>query len=308
MARGRGRISVGELPAFLWRRAWRWRILRCVAGIGLAACFFVPAAPGCNEDIVPVREVADAMRDGSAEGLINAFFVVFVAYLIGFLIAVNTVLQLRRCDRLAQIGERVALGIGCATAFGVVVLSVYEVHQSGGASAGELIFGGMMLGLLPVCAGAGLLASLRLGPYRYLFGCFVAAVCEVLWFGYWSAALGADMVRSGLKLFLVYPGIVFGMAFSLLLLIGVVAEGRVLSGRSLGATVWLLLTCRLRITWEAGPLCPGCGYSLMGLELLRCPECGRPFTWDEVGGRSAGAGDTNRGANEVTDGVSAARD
>lgn len=28
--------------------------------------------------------------------------------------------------------------------------------------------------------------------------------------------------------------------------------------------------------------CPKCGYSLMGLTEPRCPECGRPFTFEEV--------------------------
>jgi basic amino acid/polyamine antiporter, APA family len=30
-------------------------------------------------------------------------------------------------------------------------------------------------------------------------------------------------------------------------------------------------------------LCPGCGYNLYGLRDQRCPECGRPFTFEEVG-------------------------
>jgi len=28
--------------------------------------------------------------------------------------------------------------------------------------------------------------------------------------------------------------------------------------------------------------CPGCGYILRGLSQQRCPECGRPFTWQEI--------------------------
>lgn len=28
--------------------------------------------------------------------------------------------------------------------------------------------------------------------------------------------------------------------------------------------------------------CPGCGYILRGLSRQRCPECGRPFTWQEI--------------------------
>jgi hypothetical protein len=32
-----------------------------------------------------------------------------------------------------------------------------------------------------------------------------------------------------------------------------------------------------------GPLCPSCGYCLLGLTEHICPECGRPFTFEELG-------------------------
>lgn len=31
-----------------------------------------------------------------------------------------------------------------------------------------------------------------------------------------------------------------------------------------------------------GPSCPGCGYCLIGLAEQVCPECGRPFTLEEL--------------------------
>jgi hypothetical protein len=34
---------------------------------------------------------------------------------------------------------------------------------------------------------------------------------------------------------------------------------------------------------QDGTLCPGCAYSLIGNESMVCPECGRPFTVEELG-------------------------
>ena len=34
---------------------------------------------------------------------------------------------------------------------------------------------------------------------------------------------------------------------------------------------------------QDGTLCPGCGYSLIGNTSEVCPECGRPFTYAELG-------------------------
>jgi len=33
---------------------------------------------------------------------------------------------------------------------------------------------------------------------------------------------------------------------------------------------------------QDGTLCPGCGYCLIGVTDKRCPECGRPFTYEEL--------------------------
>jgi hypothetical protein len=33
---------------------------------------------------------------------------------------------------------------------------------------------------------------------------------------------------------------------------------------------------------QNGTLCPGCGYCVIGVFELRCPECGRSFTYDEL--------------------------
>ena len=38
-----------------------------------------------------------------------------------------------------------------------------------------------------------------------------------------------------------------------------------------------------RVILQDGTLCPGCAYSLIGNTSMICPECGRTFTWNELG-------------------------
>ena len=38
-----------------------------------------------------------------------------------------------------------------------------------------------------------------------------------------------------------------------------------------------------RVIDQDGSLCPGCAYCLAGLDSQVCPECGRPFTYEELG-------------------------
>jgi hypothetical protein len=38
-----------------------------------------------------------------------------------------------------------------------------------------------------------------------------------------------------------------------------------------------------RVVVQDGALCPGCAYCLIGNESMVCPECGRPFTFEELG-------------------------
>jgi hypothetical protein len=47
---------------------------------------------------------------------------------------------------------------------------------------------------------------------------------------------------------------------------------------------WLVLRVRLGpVVLQDGSLCPACGYSLRGCVVQRCPECGREFTFQELG-------------------------
>lgn len=45
----------------------------------------------------------------------------------------------------------------------------------------------------------------------------------------------------------------------------------------------LLRTWRPSVVIQDGTLCPSCAYCLRGNTTMRCPECGRAFTFDELG-------------------------
>ncbi|MFO0973006.1 MAG: hypothetical protein U1A27_06155 [Phycisphaerae bacterium] len=49
-----------------------------------------------------------------------------------------------------------------------------------------------------------------------------------------------------------------------------------------------------RVTVNDGTLCPGCEYCLIGNTTMICPECGRPFTFEQLG--TTGAAFRARGA------------
>ena len=103
---------------------------------------------------------------------------------------------------------------------------------------------------------------------------FVGSLVAVVWFGFWFIVGVVDgSARHGLYL---------SFAASMVLLVSVVAEAKVLTRQGWRRTVWQLLTCRLRNIDRTGR-CPACDYYLFGLTEMRCPECGRPFTFEEVG-------------------------
>ena len=60
----------------------------------------------------------------------------------------------------------------------------------------------------------------------------------------------------------------------------------------------VLAVMRHRATITVGPHCPGCGYYLYGLTEQVCPECGRPFTLEELG---ITVGDLGAAGHVITD-------
>jgi hypothetical protein len=85
-----------------------------------------------------------------------------------------------------------------------------------------------------------------------------------------------------------------------LLLICIIGEAKALANLSWIKTVWKLLTCSIHIPENSMGLCPQCDYNLFGLTQMRCPECGRPFTFEEVGATPAELGFTGTIATDPT--------
>jgi len=68
-----------------------------------------------------------------------------------------------------------------------------------------------------------------------------------------------------------------------MVMVGAVGEARVLTGRHWWSVLARLVTLRPTDAHQEPGTCPGCGYNLYGLADRRCPECGRSFTFEEIG-------------------------
>ena len=63
-------------------------------------------------------------------------------------------------------------------------------------------------------------------------------------------------------------------------------DGQTLAGICLlgSGLAWAWCRCQLGVVVaQDGTMCPGCGYSLIGCTNQLCPECGREFTFQELG-------------------------
>jgi hypothetical protein len=124
-----------------------------------------------------------------------------------------------------------------------------------------------------------LLAYRRRG-WAYLYHGFVGAgspVAMLLIVHFFAMMDRGGLPYSGLT------GVTITSLACCLLFFSRVGEARALTGLTWRRTLWHLFTLRLHKTLRTLGLCPGCGYNLYGLRERRCPECGRPFTFEEVG-------------------------
>ena len=67
------------------------------------------------------------------------------------------------------------------------------------------------------------------------------------------------------------------------LLLGTMGEAKALMRRPWWGTIWRLVFCCLKDAPGGEGCCPKCEYNLFGLSRMRCPECGQPFTFEELG-------------------------
>jgi hypothetical protein len=272
-------------------RAHKWQWLAAVPGLLLASGFAMPMAYSKSGPINPCRSVAEmisALRAYSVSGyepmaLFGAFLTGFVApYAIG--LAAGSAGIARRCGRprlmsLCSGAIFAVLTLYCGVALSYVIAYVFQygpravVGYSGVPLIEFAILG--FLGVIPALTLGHLLASLRSGSAASACRAFLGSLLTVLWFG------------TLVLLLEIGPGVPYGawisLASSLMLLIATIGEATVAGGRSWPRTLWQLVTCRLSIVDERSGSCPGCGYNLYGLNERRCPECGRAFTFEEIG-------------------------
>jgi len=134
--------------------------------------------------------------------------------------------------------------------------------------------------LIPVGGVAYALLAYRRRGWSYLYhgfvgaGSLVAMLLAFHLFAMLDGGLGPYFELTGLRITSVACG---------LLLFSRIGEARALTGLTWRRTLWYLLTLRLHKASPPVGLCPKCGYYLYGLREQRCPECGRPFSFEEVG-------------------------
>lgn len=273
----RCRLAIGLPPdePARQRRARPWRLLTAGGGLLLASTFFMPAVPGCNEQIIPAREVYTTFADQASApstwveflGACAGIYLMFLlAYLFGLFVAVRAGMSLAsgRSHSRPWVGAAMLI-LGCLLVLGFVV---YYVATEPGISS-EWVPN--LISTLVTCVLLGYLLRVlwRFGPRAHLGVAFLGSVAAVVWFACW--------VIPGLY------GVRLSMAGSVMILVGTIGEARVLTRRSWIGTIWRLGTCRLRDLPVPPDACPGCGYRLFGLREMRCPECGRAFTFGELG-------------------------
>ena len=279
------RVSKMILESSPARQARKWQALSLCAGLLLAACFFLPAAKGCNATVVPSNvvfseilapppagdwsSVADWMLQFAA-----GLGIYLVAYLFGVLVVLGAIAGLarrQRVQRWAALGAALLLAYASAS---LLVSFASGVSDSGWPGGSDwpvlclfLIWPAILGGLLTLVA-----ACRRQRWQRY---CLLGGITGLVWFGYFAIEVDA------------LYGLYLSLAASLLICVAAVGETAAITGRSCLKTLALLLLCRPLRSLESRGHCPKCDYYLYGLTEQRCPECGRPFTFDELGATAA---------------------
>jgi hypothetical protein len=244
----------------------RWRGVQGFGGLLLAFSFFMPMISTCNSTLVPAEEVANnAMEwvENPGDFLVSSVLVVFASmmapYLFGAMCAVigfrgrriGTAHQDRSGIPTAVLFILVAVIVTTLMSIVLFVDGVWPATIYEGVFTGFIFFS-CWYAFLGVRRGAGGLLSLR----------WFAAMCGLLWFGYFGLA---GMALRGLWVSMLGTG---------LIVMGVVMEARWLGGERVLPTLRRLLNCELEFFEIAGPRCRQCGYLLIGLSSGRCPECG----------------------------------
>jgi len=274
------------------RRAHKWQWLKLASGSLLASSFFTPmmyekggAVNPCRDAFALLSEVRQhppsSVKDTILVGVLLTGLV--VPYVIGFF-AVEAAIAARcgwrHLTSLCSVLMFAVLTFYCAGALGYSVACVaeYGIREAVGYFEVSLLGLGVLgfLGFVPFLTVGHLLASLRAETGAPPCRAFLGSLLALLWFG--TLVLVAEVEGPG-----ALHGACLSLVSSLMLLVAVIGEAAAVTRQSWGQTIRQLLTCRLAAPIDMKGACPGCGYNLYGLTEQRCPECGRAFTFEEIG-------------------------
>jgi hypothetical protein len=271
------------------RRARKWRTLILLAGFALASSFFMPAVQGCNTPVVPAKVALEVVQTGPSlwpptlagwREFGAGFAFCIAAYPFGLLAAVFAVARIRRW-RAWHVFFSIVLLVWLITVSILILLGLAaELIRSGlptwadlMSAEGILVYSATLI--IPLLVLAYLVTALRLRDRRHLCWMLAGSCWATAWFGYWVT--GSIIDGGG------YYGVYVSFTAACFLAIATLGEAVALTRQSWLRTAGQLLTCRLAAfpKWEGR--CPGCDYYLYGLTEMRCPECGRAFSFEEIG-------------------------
>jgi hypothetical protein len=248
--------------------AARWQSLAALAGLCLAATCFLPAVQSCNAPLVPINKFGEALGSFASKAptgnaiaeLLICFCFFILAYLFGALEALSAFL--RRFDR-NDWSRRIAI----ATAILLCLTAVCVLTDT-------IVLDFLLVTFVSALVLIHTYLSRRQARWRWLCQSFLGSTLCLIWFSFWSIVSLSGGGRYGLYL---------SWFSSAVLTLAVVGEARAVSRLSWFWTIVGLFVLRLH-RWALPPgHCLACGYNLFGLTRMRCPECGRPFTFDELG-------------------------
>lgn len=273
--------NAAVLPRHRFARARHWQRLTVLAGLVLTACFFLPVLT-CRRPSAHLYEVVQQDWRIGEQGAVftvdwatwlSKFLLHGAPYSLGLIASLLAFLRLSGYSGAHRVCASGMYALLLLTATGVVLLAI------GGApfdSYDPLISATWPNGLLTcvifpaVAVAYASCARWRVQPAHL---CYALVAC--LWdLGYGSQFLLHEYAAYGL--YLAYGAIVT-------LLVCTIGEACTISCQSLQTTVWQLATCCLHEGPTGEPYCLRCGYCLIGLNRRRCPECGRPFSLQELG-------------------------
>ena len=270
-----------------------WLLLTLVAGAILTTCFFIPANTTQLTEESPLNRVAFCVegaieRYGRHTGSMHPFPArhvdVFrfyfemigacvVPYFLAACMSVAAWKRLRCCQGNATPADGL---VTFALVLGTLVLlmrwilhAALMVMYSG--SPWSLRMGPYIWwfwAIATVVLLVYLMRSWRFAERRYFYHAFAAMTIMTIWF---AANLSIRQTTVGTCLSLIACAT---------LLLATVAGFRQTEHLTWRASIRLLALCRLL---SDNVVCPGCDYNLYGLTEQRCPECGRGFTFEELG-------------------------